>query len=464
MDADVAIVGGGIAGLAAAYELQRRGLRFVLHEAQGRWGGVIRTVRADGFLLEGGPDAFIAQKPEALALCRELGLEGSLVGSNTVSRTVFLLREGRLVPMPEGLALGVPTRLGPLARSPLISWPGKARMALDLVLPRRRGSGDESVADFFRRRLGRVALARLADPLLGAIHGGDPERMSVRAVLSRMAELEDRHRSLVLGLRRAQPPRPTSAAPAFYSLKGGLIELVDALVSRLPAASLRCGAAVRSVRVAAGSAVLETAAGDLRTRAVVLAVPPPVAAGLLGPLDGEAERLLRSIPLSSSATVHLAYRREDVAHPLDGHGLLVPRDEGVRCVACGFASTKFPGRAPEGHVLLRGAVGGVRDPQAAQLEERALADLVHAEMSGPLGLRARPVLARAFRWPSATPQMEVGHLERVARLEERLTRVPGLFLTGAGLRGVGLPDVIGDARRTAAQAAAFLEVSRGRCS
>jgi oxygen-dependent protoporphyrinogen oxidase len=458
MDADVAIVGGGMAGLAAAFELQRRGLSFLLLEARDRWGGVVRTVRAEGFLLEGGPDAFIAQKPDGLALCRELGLEGRLVGSNTETRTVFLLRKGRLVPMPEGLALGVPTRLGPMARSPLLSWPGKARMGLDLVLPRRRATGDESVADFFRRRLGREALARLADPLLGAIHGGDPERMSVRAVLPRMAEMEQRHRSLVLGLQRAQPPRSAAAAvaPAFYSLTGGLVEMVEALVSRLPPASLRSGTAVQSVRVSADSAVLATAAGDARARAVLLAVPPPVAAELVAPLDGEAGRLLSGIPLSSSATVHLAYRREDVGHPLDGHGLLVPRDEGLRCVACGFASTKFPGRAPAGHVLLRGAVGGVRDPQAAQLEESALVDLVHGEMAGPLGLRARPVLARAFRWPHATPQMEVGHLERIARLEQRLAALPRVFVTGAGIRGVGLPDVIGDGRRAAAHAAALL--------
>jgi oxygen-dependent protoporphyrinogen oxidase len=232
---------------------------------------------------------------------------------------------------------------------------------------------------------------------------------------------------------------------------------VDALVSALPTQTLRSGTAVRSVRLATESAVLETTAGELRARAVVLAVPPPAAAALIGPLDGETARELSSIPLSSSATVHLAYRRADVAHALDGHGLLVPRGEGLRCVACGFASTKFPGRAPEGHILLRGAVGGVRDPEAAQLDERELIDLVHAEMSGPLGLRGLPVLARAFRWPSATPQMEVGHLERIGRLEQRLAALPGVFLTGAGVRGVGLPDVIGDGRRTAAQAATFTQ-------
>ena len=416
-----------MAGLAAAYELQGRGVRFVLLEARERPGGVVRTERAGGFLMEGGPDAFLAQKPDAIALCRQLGLEASLVASNTESRRVFLLRKGVLVPMPEGLALGVPTRIGPMARSSLISWPGKARMALDLILPRRRGSGDESVADFFRRRLGREALARLADPLLGAIHGGDPERMSMRAILPRMAELEERHRSLVLGLQRTPPPGRTASAapgPMFYSLKGGLSELVDALVARLPAQSLRGGTAVGAVRLAAGSAVLETTAGGVRARTVILAVPPPVAAQLIGPLDG--------------------------------HGLLVPRGEGLRTVACGFASTKFPGRAPAGHVLLRGAVGGVRDPQAAQLDERELIDLVHAEMSGPLGLRARPMLARAFRWPSATPQMEVGHLERIGRLEQRTAALPGVFLTGAGVRAVGLPDVIGDGRRTAAQAAGFI--------
>jgi oxygen-dependent protoporphyrinogen oxidase len=457
MDPDVAIVGGGMAGLAAAYEVHRRGLSFVLLEAERRWGGVVRTVRADGFLLEGGPDAFIAQKPDALGLCRELGLEASLVGSNTETRTVFLLRGGRLLPMPEGLALGVPTRIGPLARSGLISWRGKARMALDLALPRRRGPGDESVAEFFRRRLGGEALARLADPLLGAIHGGDPERMSVRAVLPRMAELEERHRSLVLGLRRAQPaPSGSPVGPAFYSLKGGLVEMVEALVARLPAPRLRSATAVQSLRVSADSTVVATAAGEVRARAVVLAVPPPAAAELVAPVDAEAARLLSSIPLSSSATVHLAYRREDVAHPLDGHGLLVPREEGLRCVACGFASTKFPDRAPAGHVLLRGAVGGVRDPQAVELTEAALVDLVHGEMSAPLGLRARPVLARAFRWPKATPQMEVGHLERIGQIEGRLAGLRRVFLTGAGLRGVGLPDVISDGRRVAAQAAALI--------
>jgi oxygen-dependent protoporphyrinogen oxidase len=312
------------------------------------------------------------------------------------------------------------------------------------------------VADFFRRRLGREALHSLADPLLGAIHGGDPERLSMRAILPRFADLERCGQSLGIALWRAARKAPPGA-PAFYSLEGGLSVLVNALVGSLPATGRRLSVSARTVRREGAGFCVETAPGPpVPARAVILALPPARTARLLQSLDPQGAAILDGIPVAHAITVHLAYRREDVAHPLDGHGLLVPRSERLRAAACSFVSTKFPDRAPGGHVLLRVAMGGMRDPDAVRLDEQELTRLAHDEMAGPLGLRGRPVLARAYRWPAATPQMEVGHLDRVAAMEERLAAWPGLFVTGGGVRGVGLPDVIADARRVATAAAALL--------
>jgi len=453
---DVVVIGGGLAGLSAAYTLLGRGVDFLLLEASERWGGVVRTEVAGGFLLEGGPDAFFAQKPEALQLCRELGLESRLVPSSTEHRTVFLLRNGRLLPLPEGLAMGVPTRPAAFLRSPVISWSGKLRMAMEPLVPRRREDTDESVAAFFRRRLGDEALATLAEPLIGAIHGGDLDTMSVRAVLPRFADLERRQGSLAFPLWRAARRVPAGAA-AFYSLEGGLAELVNTLVTRLPLQQRRLSMPARALRTGGPALIVETGTGaEVHARAVVVALPPARTARLLEPLEPEVAALLGGIRTAPSVTVQLAYRRQDVDHPLDGHGLLIPRSEGLRCTACSFVSTKFPARAPGGHVLLRVALGGMRDPGAVDLDESEVRTLAHEQMRGPLGLHGPPILARIYRWPAATPQMEVGHLDRVAEIERRLPAIPGLFLTGGGLRGVGLPDVIGDGRRVADAAAVWV--------
>ena len=458
--AEVAVVGGGISGLAAARELHKRGIPFVLLEASGRWGGVIRTESEGGFLLEAGPDAMLAQKPDAISLCRELGLAERLVPTNPEQRAVFVLHRGRMHPLPDGMFLAIPTRFWPLITSGLFSWPGKLRMGLDLLWPARRDAGDESIADFLARRFGRESVERLGEPLLAGIHAGEPERLSIRATFPRFVELEARYGSLIRGFlaarpRAPQPPGPP--APAFYSLRGGLGELVNALVAQLPAASLRKDCAVASLELASDGLALKLAAGEcLRVRAVVVALPAPRAAALLARLLPEAAPLLAGVAHASTATVLLGYRREDVANPLAGYGLVVPRGEGLRTAACSFFSSKFPGRAPEGHVLLRGFLGGARDPEILQLDAAALAALVRREMDPVLGLRGEPVLTRVYRWPQGTPQMEVGHLERVAEIERRAAGVPGLFLTGAGLRVTGIPDCVVDGTRNAAAAADWL--------
>jgi oxygen-dependent protoporphyrinogen oxidase len=463
----IAIVGGGIAGLAAAHALHELGRSFLLLEASDRLGGVIRTERVAGFLVEGGPDSLLAQKPEGLALLRSLGLEDRLQPTNPRQRAVYVLHRGRLVPLPEGMTLTVPTHILPTLMSPLFSWAGKLRMGLDLVLPRRRAADDESIAAFVRRRFGREALERLAEPLLAGIHAGDPERLSLSATFPRLQVLEAKYGSLIRGLRASPPAQPSSIPSAFVSLKGGVGELVETLAAQLPASCVRLGSRVTSLRRSgAGSETGDPgfelsldAQPSAAAGAVVLALPPHATAPLLRPLAEDAAAALGEIRFASTVVLVLGYRREDVAHPLDGYGLIVPRGEGLRTTALSFHSTKLEGRVPEGHVMLRVFFGGIHDGAVVELADEALLALAQREMGGVLGLRGAPVLARVYRWPRGTPQMEVGHARRVARVERGLADVPGLFVTGSGLRGTGLPDTIGDGRRAASAAAAFLAKS-----
>jgi oxygen-dependent protoporphyrinogen oxidase len=454
--AQVVVVGGGIAGLSAALALHQAGTEVLLVEAGTRLGGAIRTERADGFVIEAGPDAILAQKPDGLALCRAVGLGERIIPANPHTRAIFVLHRGRLHALPEGMMLAVPTRVWPLLRSGLFSWSGKLRMALDVVLPGRKDGADESIASLLRRRLGEEAVERLGEPLMAGIHAGDPERLSIQATFPRFSERQRPHASLIRSMREWRVPS-TAPSSAFYSLAGGLEELVAAVQERIPAASIRLGARVSALCRRNGAFALTLAeATTIAAQAVIVAVPAWAAAPLLAQLSPAASLVLRTIPFASSATVALGFRRQDVAHPLDGCGLIVPRAEGLRCSACTFASVKFPGRAPEGHVLLRAFLGGERDPDVLRLDDATLAEIVRRELEPVLGLRGAPVLERVYRWPRATPQMLVGHLESMARLDAAVSQTPGLFVTGAGLHGAGLPDVIADGTRVARSAAAWL--------
>jgi len=455
--AQVAIVGGGISGLSAAWTLHKRQVPYVLLEAGSEVGGVIRTESKGGFLLEGGPDSILAQKPEGLALCREIGLGDRLVPTNPHQRSVFVLHRRRLHPLPEGMALAVPTKVLPFLRSGLFSWPGKIRMGLDLVIPPRAGNGDESIASFLRRRFGQEAVDLIGEPLLAGIHAGDPERLSILATFPRFRDLERRHGSLVRGMWSSPRPATGPGEPtpaAFYSLRGGLRELVAALVARLRPGAVRTRAPVRAVARDGNAFALALEDGErVEAARVIVAAPGPRIAPALEGLVPEVARTIGAIPFASSATVLLGYRREDVAHPLDGYGMLVPRTEGLRTTAVSFVSTKFSSRAPEGHVLLRGFLGGVRDGNVLSLSDDEMAATVRREMAGVLGLRGEPVLTRIFRWPGGTPQLEVGHLARIAEAEGKAAEVPGLHLTGAGLRSTGIPDAVAEATRAAEAAA-----------
>ncbi len=444
----VAIIGGGISGLSAAHALHKRQVPYLLLEAGRSLGGVIRTETRDGFLLEGGPDSMLAQKPEGLALCRELGLGDRLVPTNPDLRSVYVLHQRKLHPLPEGMMLAIPTKILPFARSGLFSWPGKLRMGLDLVIPGGNGRGDESIASFLRRRFGQEAVERLGEPLLAGIHAGDPERLSILATFPRFRDLEEKHGSLVRGMWMRPRPKPAPGArppAAFYSLRGGLREMVDALVVRLDRERIWTKAAVRAVSRTAGGFSLAIQGGEtVSAEQVIVAAPGPrIASALEGLLPGTAPALA-AIPFASSATVLLGYRREDIEHPLGGYGMVVPRTEGLHTTALSFVSTKFPHRAPAGHVLLRGFLGGVRDGEVMRLTDEEMVETVKSDMAGILGLRGEPVMSRVFRWPRGTPQLEVGHIGRMAAVEEESASIPGLHLTGAGIRTTGIPDSVAD--------------------
>ncbi len=450
---DVAVVGGGIAGLAAAFELQQRGLSVRVLDAAPQPGGVIRTERFDGWVIDGGPDALLIQKPAAVALCRELGLGDRLV-STLLPRTAYVLRDGRLRPLVEGSFLGFPIRVGALARSSLFTWGGKLRMAAEIFVPRGH-EDDASIAGFVRRRFGNEAVDYLAEPLLAGIHAGDAERLSMRALFPRLLDAERQSGSVLRslrGLRIAPSPRG-----AFVSLPGGVGELVDTLVSALAPNTVMSGARVTELGRASVYAVRSTTQ-TIEARAVILAVPAYAAAALLRAFDTTLAGLCDAIRYASTATVVLGYRRDQIRHPLKGSGFVVPRVEPCPLLAATWVTSKWPGRAPEGHALIRGFLGGGRDPHRFERSDDELIDIARETLSDLLDIEGDPVVTRLYRFHRQSPQYEIGHLQRVTAIEQRLSSVPGMFLAGSGFRAIGIPDCIADGRDTAARAAEFLRL------
>jgi oxygen-dependent protoporphyrinogen oxidase len=454
MGVDVIVVGGGIAGLSAAYELQARGLSFVLLERTARPGGVIVSEEVDGYTIDGGPDSLLVQKPEAIALCREIGLGDRLVTTKP-PRLAFIQRAGRLHPLPAHSVLGIPTRIGPFVRTGLFTWAGKLRMASELFVPARRDGADESIGSFMRRRFGQEATTYLAEPLLAGIHAGDVDRLSIKALFPRLAETERTQGSLIAAFSRAAPSA-ASADGAFRSLPGGLSEMVCALTARLPPDALRFSTPARRVLVAPPR--VETAAGEfLSARAVIITAPAYVAGDLLRDQDGGIAQMCQDVLYASTATIALAFPRSAVKHPLNGSGFVVPRTERTGILAASWLSSKWPHRAPDDRVLMRAFFGGARDEHALDQSDTQLEDVALSALRPLLGISGDPLLSRVYRFDRASPQHEVGHLARIEALDRRLAQTPGLFMTGSGLRGVGIPDCVADARATARKACEWLQ-------
>jgi oxygen-dependent protoporphyrinogen oxidase len=468
----IVIIGGGISGLAAAAKLvelcqqSHQELEILLFEAGPRLGGVIHTDHRDGFLIEAGPDSFISEKPEALALAKRVGLGDRLIQTNSEHRRSFIVRGGKLRPVPEGFHLLAPASLWSFITSDIISWTGKARMAWDLFAPRASGpNGDESLASFVRRRLGNEALTRIAQPMVGGIYTADPEMLSLRATMPRFLEMEREHGSLIRAMRAngAMLKQRSGVSGArcslFLSFDLGMQMLVDRLTEiianfRLPIADLNSHGvhlhtSVESIRlekrsedesprwrIITGSHVTTTA------DAVCLALPAYAAARLLRNVDPSLASDLEAIPYASTATVNLAYRGADIAHPLDGFGFVVPFVEKRTLLACTFSSVKFAGRAPKGYALLRAFVGGALQPEMFELEEDEMIQGVRNDLRELLGVEKPPFFSVVERWPRSMPQYHVGHIERVRRIEDRLPSLPGLFLAGGAYHGPGIPDCI----------------------
>jgi oxygen-dependent protoporphyrinogen oxidase len=464
----VAVVGGGITGLACAWYLEQLAaeqgvdLTYTLCEAGDRWGGKLLSEHVAGpdgaeFVVEAGPDSFLTgSKPWGLELTRELGLEERVLDTNDAFRKVFVLKKGRLVPLPDGVMMVIPTRIMPFALSPLISLPGKLRMGLDLFIPARRDGQDETIADFIGRRLGAEAVDRLADPLMSGIYNAESDRQSVLATFPRFRTIEEQYGSLIRGMIAARRARRQAPAPPadekrhgmFVSLRGGTAELSETLAARL-SGDLRLGVAVEALDLIEGGGYrLTLESGEtLEVDQVILTTPAYAAADLLADLAPEASERLAAIRYLSTGTVTLAYRADEVGHPLDGFGLVIPRSERRSINAVTWTSTKFDHRAPEGYALLRVFFGGARSPQMMAHDDEALLSIVRGELAAIMGIQAEPVLTRIYRWWKANPQYDAGHLDHVAAIEAALP--DGVAATGSAFRGIGIPDCVRQAKAAA---------------
>jgi len=450
----VAILGGGVTGLAAAYALRKampspERLAITMVDAGRDLGGSLGTERNDGFLVERAADSFLTLKPRGVALVRELGLGDEMQGMSR--RKVYSVRGGALEPLPEGLFLLATPRLGPMARTRLLSVPGKLRAAMDLVLPARRATGDESLASFVRRRLGTEVLDRIAEPLVAGIHAGDPERLSMESLMPQFVAHEREHGSVIRGLRASAVPRPPtdpSVPRPFATLRGGMGDLASSMIERTPAVDRRPRTAALRVEPGKEDGFTVHLADDssVAVDALLLATPAFASAILLDRLAPELAAALRAIPYSSSAVVSLAFP-QNACRTLDGSGFVVPRSEGIHLKACTLCSSKFEGRAPPGHVLVRAFYGGAGQESILVQPDEDLVALAVEELGPLLHLRGAPEFTRIHRWPRAHPQYEVGHRARVAAIEAAASKVPGVFLAGSAYRGIGIPDCVEDADR-----------------
>ena len=473
----IAIIGGGISGLSAAFTLEEKRqsgaqsdtkIEYVLFESAPRLGGVMVTDRADGCLIEAGPDSFLTEKPWAADLCRKIGLGDQLIGSNDADRKTYIVvrKQGRdkLVVMPDGLMFMVPTKILPTVLSPLFSLRTKMRMAAEWFHPPHKASADETVAQMVERHYGSEMVDLLADPLLSGVYGGEASQLSVRAVLPRFADMESKHGSLGRAMLAARKKMGAAAnvpaRPLFTSLKAGMQQMVDALVARLDTKSLKTSSPVQSViRQNNGWTVCAGYQTD-HFDAVIVATPTHAAAEVLQAADENLSRDLGEIQYSSSVTVTLGYDEKVRRMLPPGFGFLVPRSAGRRMLAATFVHNKFPHRAPPNRAIVRCFLGGARDEQILEASEEEILQIVRDELRQIIALNAEPLFARVYKWKSAMAQYSVGHLERLQRIELLRQKLPGLALAGNGYNGIGVPDCV----RSGADAAGKILAEMGMWS
>lgn len=452
----IAIIGGGITGLSAAHRLMelssesKTQLEVLLFEGRDKLGGVISTKRECDFLIEEGPDSFITTKPWALNLSRRLGLEPELITTNEENRRTYVVKRGRLIYVPDGFLMLAPTRVLSFLTSPLFTWHGKLRAALETVLPSRSGQSDESLASFVTRRFGREVLDVVAQPLVSGIYTADPQTLSLKATFPQFLELEQKHGSVIRALIRDKNKKNSSRFgesgarySLFMSFKEGMETLIQKLGSGLPNESLKLGEAVKRLEPSKSAWTLTTEQGNMiDADGVIIALASNKAYKLLEGFDSRLAKELSQIKYESSVVINLAYNLNDISHNLNGFGFVVPTLERRPILACSFSSLKFKGRAPEGRVLFRCFMGGATNPEIYERDDNWLMKTAHEELCELLGVGDKPVLKMVSRYYQSMPQYFVGHLDLVAKIKERVSKYKFLELAGNAYGGVGIPDCI----------------------
>jgi len=478
MKKKIAIIGGGITGLSTAFFLQEKlkeqaiPADFILIESSERLGGKIITERVGDFVIEGGPDSFLSQKPTGLMLCRKLGLADCIVQTNPIDKAIYIQSHGKLQKFPEGMNLMVPGKVTPFLLTPLVSPHGKARMGLDLLIPRKSNAEEESIGSFVRRRLGEEAVETFAEPILATIYAGDVEKLSLQATFPQFSGMEEKFGSLIWGgwmrrwdahlagvapLAKKTEIKKQESLSLFVSLKHGLSSLIQALREQFKEGELQTAKQVLSVSPKQNGYEIVLRDEKLFVDAVVMTTDAVTAGQFIKPWDEPLSGHLSSIPYVSTATVSLGFRRKDVAHPLNGFGYVIPRSDRKTILATTWSSTKFEGRANTEEVLIRSFVGGAHQEELVDLSDAELIDAVLKELWPVLGIIGEPIHSRVFKWRKANPQYNIGHLSRVAEIEKEAAKHPGFFLAGAAYKGVGIPDCIQQGWEAAEKVSRFLK-------
>jgi oxygen-dependent protoporphyrinogen oxidase len=462
----VAIIGSGVSACACAVVLKERGIDFTIFEKEAVPGGKLLTETVDGFTVEGGPDSFLPEKYWSVDLIKKVGLEEQLLCTNDEFKGTFIYSDGRLHRLPEGVMLMVPTMIMPLLKSSLISWPGKLRMGMEFFIPPKKVRTDESLAQFVTRRLGKECLEKIAEPLVAGIHTSNPDNMSILAIFPRFVDMEEKSGSLIKGMlaamKKAPPPDPSKRRMTYFmSLKGGMQQLSDRCFELIGRERVRSGSEITKVVQAAGGYRLfvngQAEPFDRQEELfdeVVISTPAFVTAGLVGKLDAELADELQTIEWSSTAIINLAFKKEDLKARLPGFGFIIPKAENRNINATSWSSIKWSYRAPHDYLLLRSFVGGGHHEERVFEDDATLVGIVLDELRHIVGIDAKPVFSKVYRWVKGMPKYTVGHLDRMARIDDLTKRHPGLHLIGCSYKGIGIGDCVRSGFDAAAKIAA----------